>query len=1169
MCQLSLIWINILIVGSNLYSNVVNSFVPIAKINLPLSSSSSSGTKGQWISLYSQPGDGSSKNTENVVDDNISEDSVDSQFKALDGIEEIVAEGEAALQDAEAALTAAAMEERVTIESNILLETDVGKKSDVSSKDDGLSVTKDVPTSKNVFNNFAGAKKKPKNPEMDEKLKEIRKVAIASAVGGLAVGSLSGLALDIYLLNEGLDLDVEPALPPGIFGVVLGTTGYILGMQDNKVGGIVRTVLGGAATSIADASKSLISKLISKITNEVTAIPKKVESAVQQKAQETVEEINKIPSKVKDSATNAAKRTADEISKIPGQVKDAATSATEKAVEEIKATPGKIVEGTKQAVVRTVDEIEDIVIEAVDDVKEKVDEVVSLPGKKLDEISGRVSQIVPVDKSIDKEVQPKVPKPPQTTPPPILDQDENKSTKEDKPTFSLPTINVPTPPKLPPMESVQIKIPEINLPKRPEGQAEKTEKKSDIVPPVSKSLNKSSGTKTVEETPSEAKKPSDESFTFNEISLKKIVKDIKQDTSGALVEDEEDRKLMASLFERKEKEAQDEKAAIALASEKKKAEEKKKAQIAAEQARRRKEEKVREERAAALALSAEKKKAEEEKRAQIAAEARQRKEEKAKEERAAAMALAAERKRKAEEKKRTQIAAKESKLRKKESEQMTKNIRVQETDSKSSPTISLGFGRFKSKTKEIKTPSFIGSKSPKAPPRVPILSEWRENKDGSITGFISRSESFEDGESITTSPIVSKVVGGAVVQTNSGSRYYLEKQTKAQAPTKKTINLEANSLEKRATALAAAAEAQKMAAEERKAAQLAAAESRKRKEQERKDAILAANEEKKRKNAEIRAAALAAAEAKKAKAEEKRAAALAAVEARKKEAAEKRAAALALAEARKKEAAEKRAAAAKESKDVVEDSKPGATISLGFLFGFGQQETAETQKESPLPTRQVVKRVSSAPRGVPTIYNWRQNRNGSITGLISGSKSFQDGESVTTSPITSDATGGTVVATSSGSKYYLESVENSKAKAAKVAAARKVAAEEKRQKLAEEKRIAAEAIRQKAELKKNARKVVQPQKRTGRTISLNNADKSGFKMGVNKATSRVSSKKAPRGVPSILRWRQNRDGSISGFISGSTSFEDGERITTSKITSGNIEKGSVVKTGSGSSYFLD
>ena len=50
------------------------------------------------------------------------------------------------------------------------------------------------------------------------------------------------------------------------------------------------------------------------------------------------------------------------------------------------------------------------------------------------------------------------------------------------------------------------------------------------------------------------------------------------------------------------------------------------------------------------------------------------------------------------------------------------------------------------------------------------ISKWKQARDGSITGVISGSNSFGDGDPVTTSPIVGKAVGGTVVRTKSGSR---------------------------------------------------------------------------------------------------------------------------------------------------------------------------------------------------------------------------------------------------------------------------------------------------------------------------------------------------------------------------------------------------------------
>ena len=173
----------------------------------------------------------------------------------------------------------------------------------------------------------------------------------------------------------------------------------------------------------------------------------------------------------------------------------------------------------------------------------------------------------------------------------------------------------------------------------------------------------------------------------------------------------------------------------------------------------------------------------------------------------------------------------------------------------------------------------------------------------------------------------------------------------------------------------------------------------------------------------------AAEEKKRQAAEEKKQQLAAAAQARQQAAEEKRAEALSKAEAKRKEAEEKRAEAeakrkAELKKKQVEKAmgaaKPGATISLGF-FNFGQKsEEGESSKTlSDQSTTATPKKVSSAPRGVPTLSKWRQNRDGSITGLISGSKAYGEGETITTSAITSNAADGIVVQTKSGSRLVI------------------------------------------------------------------------------------------------------------------------------------------------------
>ena len=61
-----------------------------------------------------------------------------------------------------------------------------------------------------------------------------------------------------------------------------------------------------------------------------------------------------------------------------------------------------------------------------------------------------------------------------------------------------------------------------------------------------------------------------------------------------------------------------------------------------------------------------------------------------------------------------------------------------------------------------------------------------------------------------------------------------------------------------------------------------------------------------------------------------------------------------------------------------------------------------------------------AASNISTISNFRQNRDGSITGIVKNAKGFKDGTNITTSPVKKGAKKGEVVTTSSGSKYKLE-----------------------------------------------------------------------------------------------------------------------------------------------------
>lgn len=57
---------------------------------------------------------------------------------------------------------------------------------------------------------------------------------------------------------------------------------------------------------------------------------------------------------------------------------------------------------------------------------------------------------------------------------------------------------------------------------------------------------------------------------------------------------------------------------------------------------------------------------------------------------------------------------------------------------------------------------------------------------------------------------------------------------------------------------------------------------------------------------------------------------------------------------------------------------------------------------------------------IPTISNFVQNADGTVTGKVSGSSKFRNGETITTSPVKRGAKSGEIITTASGSKYRLK-----------------------------------------------------------------------------------------------------------------------------------------------------
>ena len=59
------------------------------------------------------------------------------------------------------------------------------------------------------------------------------------------------------------------------------------------------------------------------------------------------------------------------------------------------------------------------------------------------------------------------------------------------------------------------------------------------------------------------------------------------------------------------------------------------------------------------------------------------------------------------------------------------------------------------------------------PQNAPIVRNWKENPNGSISGRISGSEEYKDDEFVTTSPLKSAPLANKVAVTKSGTKYFL------------------------------------------------------------------------------------------------------------------------------------------------------------------------------------------------------------------------------------------------------------------------------------------------------------------------------------------------------------------------------------------------------------
>eukprot|EP00529_Nitzschia_sp_RCC80_P018029 CAMPEP_0113488290 /NCGR_PEP_ID=MMETSP0014_2-20120614/25942_1 /TAXON_ID=2857 /ORGANISM="Nitzschia sp." /LENGTH=832 /DNA_ID=CAMNT_0000382001 /DNA_START=147 /DNA_END=2641 /DNA_ORIENTATION=+ /assembly_acc=CAM_ASM_000159 len=711
---------------------------------------------------------------------------------------------------------------------------------------------------KSSVSTSSGVPKPPSNsPPKRTLTPEEEKLAVAAGIGGIFVGAALGGIIDAQ--NPDIDLYVSPLVPPIIGAVSVSAFGFIAGRSDGAAGGVARNVLGrgtvGTGNAIAAGVDSAVDAAVSSAKNKV---------------KETTDDIKAIPSNIQKAAAAKAQETKEEIISIPGKIQTAAVETATDIADEIKATPGRIAENTKKAV-------EDAVDDTLDAVEEFVDDVKAIPQKAIDSVEESISSVLGTTGT-------QLPRPPLA--PPKTESIDKKKKPPAPPKALPPTAGKEKKPLIPKIESIKIdvpKIPKVSLPSVPVATNAQPQK------PKAKKSEPDSTTKS-------------EGSLLDRVKLKSFNKDISFDEkTGRFFETGPTPKIEAPKFKvevpsvklptidiptpkapkptssapssdqkskaqaEKNRKAEEEKAAAKKAAALKREQEN---LARAEAARQRKEE---EERKQAEAAEVKRRKQLESKRkeeeARQAAEARKLALEEARKEKLEAQARAIEeRRRQAEE----QRKAREEKLRQQQEASKGSALKVKRQQAaeksleqaKSRTTVSLGslFG-FGSGDETGQEPAKeTKNASAKAPKGVPVVTSWTQNNDGSITGKISGSSMFSDGEVVTTSPVPQGATPSSVVTTSSGSRYFLEEKATrsfgfifggskgrmepASAPAP-VVDPKREAAERKKAEAAAATKRRQEEAEARRIAAAEAAERKKREAEERTAAAKAAAEEKK------------------------------------------------------------------------------------------------------------------------------------------------------------------------------------------------------------------------------------------------------------------------------------------------------------------------------------
>lgn len=831
---------------------------------------------------------------------------------------------------------------------------------------------------------------------------EFQVEAIAAAVGAAALGGSLGVTMIVQYPS--ITASVDPSVPPLAGATLLAGSALAVGLQDSQPGRIVRNILGKPTKAIGTGIATSIKNSIDRTVNKVVSFPGYVAEQTKRKVETTVQgiesDIKAFPKKVSDAAIDAAEDLKEEIIAIPKKVSDAAIDAAEDLKDEIIATPGRIVEGTKENVRKTVEGTKQAVQQKTKETKQKiaksVEDVVSIPTKTVESIASLLE---------GEKRDPEVPKPPRLPPPEeVIRQGSNQvqMPRLVTPKFQLSTPPPPSqappkvqppPPKaapLPKFDVPKIEIPKVEVPRIeiPKVEVPRVELPKIDIPKVKQS-EEVTPAPPKKQAPAKKKKATNEGAQVT-ASVKALMAELSSEKKSpepvAIPADNSvAERRRAEEESRKQKEAQQAERAR-LAMEQKQKQEQLNAQKAAERAqaaelqRQQQEERKRQQeaqQAEKARLAMEQKQKQEEANAQKAAERaraaelqREQQEERkrqqeakkaeAESKRAAQQALKEEQNRKLEQQRAEQAEKRRAAA---EAARLESERRQQEQARRREEQISASQREQKPKAVvSAPRPSFLlGTPSQRAssaaPRGVPTIAYWRKRADNGISGKIYGSPNFKDGERVETSAITfGQIEDGYVVKTNSGSRYFLSSAPPSPGKAEKAL-------------------------------------------------------ETAKPGATINLSNIFNGSANEAQSQK--------VKPRPSQASPQPSTTFSLfGSGRSATIAPDRKESPAKSVSVKADSPPRATFSL-FGLGGGVKAEPETKPTASKPTRNASK-PSAAPRGVPTLKNWRKNGDKSVTGNISGSPNFKENEKVTTSPIVKgDIAGGEVVTTGSGSRYFL------------------------------------------------------------------------------------------------------------------------------------------------------